>query len=227
MSARIDLVIPADLMSALDIPPLAVTDGTPAPEWADVPIDQARYRSEPSLRLPVDPGTARAVRRYRRILPWARSVILLALAFLLAAIYVGDLPLAARVVGLVVYAGAILGWSHVAERLPAQRPRRLAEGDLRIPGVPVEVANRWIERNPGVTATAEPMPRPHSRRFYAGWAIGLVAAAIALAVVLVNDGREDFILFWMLAPVLLVSGFAMALKTLPSARGEAKYTWLG
>ena len=120
-----------------------------------------------------------------------------------------------------------LGWHRVVAGLPRQQPRRLRSGHLRIPEVPVEVAQQWIARNPGVTTTDEPMPLPHSRRYYAGWSIGLVTAAIVLVVVLANNGREDFILFWMLVPVLFVAGLVMALRTQPPTRGKPKYTWLG
>jgi hypothetical protein len=39
---RIDLVIPSELVPGLVIPPLAVTDGTAEPEWADVPMSRRR-----------------------------------------------------------------------------------------------------------------------------------------------------------------------------------------
>jgi hypothetical protein len=104
-------------------------------------------------------------------------------------------------------------------------PYRTRLGDLRIPGVPVEVAREWVARNPGVTATDEPAPRPHSRRFYTAWSVGLLLAAAGLLVVLANDGREDFILLWMLAPVLLLTAVAMALKTQSPAKPGTGPTW--
>lgn len=214
------------MVSDLDIPPLAVTNAAPDPEWADVPISQLAYRRDPSQRLPLDPRTAKAIRRHRRLAPWALPVNLTALVVFWIAIFMDDLPLAVQLAGIGMHMTTTLGWHRVVAGLPPQQPRRLRSGDLRIPEVPVEVAEQWITRNPGVTATDEPMPRPHSRRYYAGWSIGLVTTAIVLVVIMANNGREDFILLWMLAPVILVSGLVMALRTQPPARGKPKYTLL-
>ncbi|WP_203833162.1 hypothetical protein [Actinoplanes regularis] len=214
-------------MTVLDIPPLAVTNASSDPEWGDVPIGQGTYRRSPSQRLPLDPRTAKAIRRYRRLVPWALPVNLTALVVFCIAIYRDDLPLAIQLAGIGMYMTTTLGWHRVVAGLPPQRPRRLRSGDLRIPEVPIEVAEQWIARNPGVTATDEPMPHPHSRRYYARWSIGLVTAAIVLVVVLANDGREDLILFWQLASVLFVAGLVMALRTLPPVHGKPKYTLLG
>ncbi|MFI1991632.1 hypothetical protein [Actinoplanes sp. NPDC020271] len=137
------------------------------------------------------------------------------------------LPLAVKLTVIGLYLLTLIGWHRMVTGMPRQRPRRLRSGDLRIPDVPIDVAEQWIERNPGVTATDEPIPLPHSRRYYAGWSIGLVTAAIILVVVLVTDNREDFILFWTLAPVLFVAGVAVALKTQLRARDKPKYTLLG
>jgi hypothetical protein len=227
ITTRTDLVIPADMVATLDIPSVAVDNAAPDPEWADVPLGQGMYRRNPSQRLPLDPGTAKAVRRYRRLVPWALPANLIAPVVFWIVIRRDDLPLAVQLAGVGMYLAMTLGWQRVAAGLPWQRPRRLRSGDLRIPGVPVEVAEQWIARNPGVTATDEPMPHPHSRRYYAGWSIGLVTAAIVLVVVLANDGREDYILFWALAPVLFLGGLVTALRTRPPARGKPRYTFLG
>ncbi|AEV84202.1 hypothetical protein ACWT_3179 [Actinoplanes sp. SE50] len=227
MTPRTDLVIPADLVAGLDIPSLAVTDATPDPVWAPVPIGQNTFRRDPSQRLPLDPRTAATTMRHRRLAPWGPPALFGTLIIYWISLHRHDLPLAVSLAGLAVYLGTIVGWQRVTAGLPAQRPRRLPSGDLRIPKVPAEVAAQWTVRNPGVTVTDEPMPRPHSRRFYAGWAIGLLSATVLLVVVLAEDGREDDIRLWMLVPMLFVSGIVMAFRMRPPARGKPEYTLLG
>src|SRR5262245_42149146 len=43
-AARIDLVVPSELVPGLVIPPLAITDGTADPEWVEVPMSRWRFR---------------------------------------------------------------------------------------------------------------------------------------------------------------------------------------
>lgn len=225
ISTRTDLVIPAELVAVLDIPPLAVTDATPDPEWVEVPLGEGRYRRRPSQRLPLDPRTAESTRRFNRLAPFGLPTALVAAAILLIIINKDDLPPALWLTGLLAYVGTMSGWAQVVGGLPKQRPRRLLTGELRIPEVPVEVAEQWVVRNPGVSTTDEPMPWPHPRRYYARLSLGLVAGAIALFTVLAVDGREDSILLWALTVVLLGYGVLMALRT--QARRKAKYTLLG
>ena len=212
---RTDIVVPADRVADLRIPPLAVTTGAPGPEWADVPMSVWRFKRRPALRLPLDPESAKRARRYVRLAVWAPLVVIvsqLAWAGVLLSDAARPVELAALLVASVVLVGSQLV---PTGRLPRQTPYRTSSGDVRIPGVPVEVAQRWIEQNPGVTATDDPAPRPHSRRFYAAWSAGLLAGAVGLAVVLATNGREDFIALWLLVPVLIVAGASMAGRMLP------------
>jgi len=100
-------------------------------------------------------------------------------------------------------------------QLPPQTPRRDRRGDLRFSDVPIGDAQQWLNLNPGVTLTDQPAPRPRSQRFYAAWSASLLLAAVALSLVLVNDGREDFILFWAAVPALFLAGLIAAFKLLP------------
>ncbi|MFD0523118.1 hypothetical protein [Paractinoplanes durhamensis] len=77
---RTDLVIPAAAVAGLQIPPLAVTDGTADPVWVDVPLYRRRIKPPPTQRLPFDPRSARVVRRYFWLAPWSAllAVILIA-----------------------------------------------------------------------------------------------------------------------------------------------------
>lgn len=183
-----------------------------------------RFQRRPSQRLPLDPRTAKKTRRYVQLAPWSLLTSLVILAAWSAAVFV-DLTPAIWFATVVVAGADQLVWWSVRRGLPRQVPYRTRFGELRIPEVPVEVAQEWISQNPGVTATDEPPPRPHSRRFYVGWSVGLVAAAIGLTVVLANDRRDDYILFWMLVPVLFFSGISMASKTLPQPTGDPRWTW--
>ncbi|MFG1990983.1 hypothetical protein ACGFJ7_13520 [Actinoplanes sp. NPDC048988] len=204
-----DLVVPAALVADVRMPALAVTDGSPGPEWADVPMSAWTFRRRPAQRLPVDAATARALRRHARLAPLSLPVSLLSIAFLAVGVSAGS---------TLALAGSLIGplWSLVEGRgRPDLHPYRTPAGDLRIPGVPLEVAKEWIRLNPGVTVTDVPAPRRHSRRFYATWAIGLVGAAFALALVLANDGREDNFVFFMLVPALFIAGVWTATKTAP------------
>ncbi|GAA4606282.1 hypothetical protein BJY16_005749 [Actinoplanes octamycinicus] len=213
---RVDIVIPESAVATLRIPALAITDGTTDPQWVRVPLSRWRLNPGPALRLPLDPRTATRVRRYARLAPWSVLADLLVLAAW-SLFALTDLPLGVRGPALAASCCGML-WSQALRRgLPQQTPIRARSGELRLPEVPVEVAHQWAGQNPGVTATAEPAPRPHSRRFYARSAAGLLAAAVALAAVLANDGREDHILLWMLVPALLCASFATVLKTQPPA----------
>ncbi|MFD0523117.1 hypothetical protein [Paractinoplanes durhamensis] len=82
-----------------------------------------------------------------------------------------------------------------------------------------------MDRNPAVIATDDPPPHAHTRRFYIGWASGLLPASILLAVVLANDGREDSIVLWMLVPVLFFTGIGMALKIPEPAKPGTVVRW--
>ena len=182
------------------------------------------FRRRPSQRLPLDPRTAKKTRRYVQLAPWSLLTSLVTLAAWAAAVFVDLTPPIWCAAVAVAGAGQLVWWS-VRRGLPRQVPYRTRFGELRIPEVPVEVAQGWISQNPSVTVTDEPPPRPHSRRFCAGWSVGLVAAAIGLTGALANDWRDDFILLWMLVPVLFFSGISMALKTLPQPTGDPRGTW--
>ena len=213
---RTELVVPADLVAGLEIPPLAVTTGETDVTWVEVPTSAWRFRRRPAQRLPLDPASARRARRYLRLTPWSSLFSLVTM--LAGAVFFFSRP--ANAVALAVWiavsvANLALTLPSVSGRLPAQTPRRNSHGDLRIAGVPVAVAQLWQALNPGVTSTGQPAARAHSRRFYAAWSASLLLAAVALFVVLANDGREDFILFWIAVPVLFVAGCAAAGKLLP------------
>ncbi|MFC3742702.1 hypothetical protein [Paractinoplanes deccanensis] len=210
-----DIVVPAAQVASLRMPARAVTDGTPDPVWADVPTSMWRFRRKPAQRLPLDAHTAHAVRRTARLAPWSLTVSLAAPALFAAGFFTRP---------ELSFAGALLTllWTLVESRTtaPDQLVSHNRAGDLRITGVPPEVAEEWATLNPGVTATNEPPARPHSKRFYATWSIGLLAASFMLALILANDGREDFLVLWMAAPALFIAAIVMAYKIEPPAPAE-------
>jgi len=212
---RTDLVVPADRIAALRIPPLAVTTGAPNPEWADIPMSVWRFRSRPALSLPLDPASAQQARRYVRLAVWAPLLGVTSQLGWAAALF-SDVPRPAQAVALAVALVVLIGTQLAPTgRLPRQTPYRTRHGDVRIPAVPLSVAERWIDQNPGVTATDDPAPRPHSRPFYAAWSVALLAAAAVSAVALATNGREDFVLLWLLVPALTAAGAATASRILP------------
>jgi hypothetical protein len=212
---RTDLVVPAHLISNVQAPALSVTTGGTDVEWVEIPTGRWRFKRWPRQRLPLDPRSARRARRYLRWEPWssvARLIVLLASVTVNA---VNPSTLSGPIT-LVVWL-VLIGWStpYVSGALPRQSPYRTAAGDLRIPEVPIEVAKQWVTLNPGLVPTIEPVPRLRSRRWYATWSTVLLLAAIASFTLLANDRREDSVLVWLGALVLLLIGGATALKTLP------------
>jgi hypothetical protein len=79
----------------------------------------------------------------------------------------------------------------------------------------------------GVIATDEPAPRPHSRRFYVAWSLSLLSSAIGLTAVLMNDGRDDDVLLWLLIPVLFIVGVYLASWAQPPAKPGEGVSWPG
>jgi hypothetical protein len=208
---RTNVVVPADLVAGLSVPPLAVTTGEAATEWVDLPVGRWRWQRRPAQRLPLDPRSARRARRYLRIPPWYPIVPLLGwLAVLVVGLHSSnDAPLIPLVL-LALWSLPALGAA-----LPRQTPVRTALGDLRLSGLPIGVAQQWAALNTGVTLTDEPEPRRYSRSFYTALAISLLAIGGALGALLANDGRGDSALLWITVVALVAAGIWTALKTLP------------
>jgi peptidoglycan/LPS O-acetylase OafA/YrhL len=213
---RFDIVVPAHLVDTLHIPPIAVTTGETDVAWVEIPTSTRRFRRRPVQRLPLDPRSARRVKRYLRLTPWSLLISLLMIPAFGAVVAGWSRGTAATVAYLTVSACVLaLSQPRIGGQLPPQTPRRDRHGDLRIPDVPIGVAEQWLNLNPGVTITDQPAPRPRSQRFYAACSVSLVLTAVALSVVLANDGREDFILFQAAVPALFLAGLVAAFKLLP------------
>ncbi|MBU2666004.1 hypothetical protein KOI35_21050 [Actinoplanes bogorensis] len=157
---RTELVVPAGLVSRLNPPPRAVTDGTTAPAWVEVPAARWRFPLEPSLWLPLDRRTARSVRLLQHVEPWTTAALLVGVAFL--AMHLDAAAGLAAAVFAAVNTLLVPRWA--SGLTPSQRPYRTRSGEVHIPDVPVDVAQEWIARNPGVTTTDTPGPARHPRR---------------------------------------------------------------
>jgi hypothetical protein len=210
---RTDVVVAAALVPGLRIPALAVTDGAADPDWVEVPLSRWPGKPYPTQRLPMDRRSANNLRRLLWLEFWTVPIGVAAAAVWAAGI-IWPMPLSVRLLAIcsAMALGVLTSWART-ETTPLQMPYRTRFGELRIPDVPEQVADAWVADNPGVIATDEPAPRPHSRGFYAGWAAVLLSAAVALAVVMATDAREDSLLFWMLLPALSVTGLVTAWKT--------------
>ncbi|WP_127501970.1 hypothetical protein [Actinoplanes solisilvae] len=215
---RTDLIVPAEVVPRLVIPPLAITTGAEDPEWVEVPLGRWRFQRTPSLRLPMDSASAKAVRRWMRYAPWSPVPIVVALGAWVVGSLV-DLSGAAFQVLLVVVAATAVSSLLRGQGLPDQTPDRSRSGDLRVPRVPLTVAMDWVAGNPGVSISDDPAPRPYSRRFSTTWAVALLVAAIGLGWTLTADHRENPVLLWQLDIALFVGGLVMAYKIQPPAAG--------
>jgi hypothetical protein len=197
------------------MPSLSVTTGGTDVQWVEIPTSRWRFTRRSAQRLPLDPRSARLARRYLRVEPWAtltRLVVLL----VCATVEVVRPSAPALLIAITIWP-ALIVWSipQVGGVLPRQSPYRTVAGDLRVPEVPIEIAKRWVELNPGVVPTIEPDPRRRSRRWYATWSIALLSCATGLVTVFANNGRDDSVLIWVAVLLLFFSGVTTALKTLP------------
>ncbi|WIM98894.1 hypothetical protein ACTOB_002515 [Actinoplanes oblitus] len=213
MTDRTTLVIPAERVGDLDIPPVALDTGAADPEWVDWPLDRWGRRT-PALRLPMSPRAARRARWRIRIQPYVAAVQWLGLAGLMVLLFWAPRGWdALRFASVGVSMLAV--WLQPGPGVLPQMPCPQRGGGLRLNHVPADVVERWRAANPGLTDTREPAPRWYSRRFYALTGSGLILASILLGVLLTHDGRATPV--WLATMVLLLfpAGIAVAMKVLP------------
>ncbi|GAA2702557.1 hypothetical protein [Actinoplanes palleronii] len=209
MTDRTTLVIPADRVATLEIPPLALDTGAPGPEWLDIPVSIWVFRRKPSIRLPFSPQVAAKARWRIRFAPYLTVGGLASMLGYVALAFGGRTPWGFPLMAA-AFGTSMLSYQRVIRQMPA----RTRDGGLRLPEVPVEVARSWQDVNPGLTETTEPAPHWYSRRVYGFAALGLILAGILLVVIIANDGIADFYLVFV-AAALLAAGLMAALKTLP------------
>jgi hypothetical protein len=149
---RATLVIPAERVGSLDIPPLALDTGGADPEWVDWPLRGGRV-----LRLPLSPKLARRV-AWRIPLRWylsAGSLITL-LGYLAVPVFLPATGTTWLWAQFALLCTAITLTRMSAGVILKQVPLRSWGGRLRLREVPVEVARSWAAANPGVVVKERP-----------------------------------------------------------------------
>ena len=141
-----NILVPMAVAKYLQIPPLAITDGSRDPEWVAVPCAARwRYGRKEVLRLPLDSKSASTVRKWIRLqktqaLVVAPLCVVLVLLVLATAWYGGSGNSAMGVVRLLLIIAifGLLWWDAVAtERgMICQQPRLIRGHGIVIPNVP-------------------------------------------------------------------------------------------
>jgi hypothetical protein len=158
---RTTLVIPADMVGSLDVPPLALDTGGGDPEWVEWPLRGGRV-----LRLPVSPKLARKLGWRIRARRYVTAGLLIAAAGYLAVALFLSTSVAGRLWAQFALLCATITLTQVSAGLTLkQAPRRLRGGRLQLREVPVTVAQRWADVNPGVLVKVR---RPYGTSFPPG-----------------------------------------------------------
>lgn len=220
----VNVLVPLTGLSALSIPPLAITDGSADPTWVDVrctgPFVYGRTRT---LRLPFDAATAEVVHRRLRLHRRVRAVWFpISMTLMGAAPAMFYVPGQYRLGGVLYFvlcvAGtSVLSWStHLGRKFAvAQDPELVGRLGVYLPAVSAPVAQAWIAENPAVLAVPRRPPwRRHPSLTYR-WAAGACAiAGITLWWAALRDGTSS--LSALLAfLVLLGAAVVLAFKALP------------
>ena len=148
---------PESALSRLSVPAMAITDGSANPEWVVVPSKgRYRYSRTPNLRLPFDPITATAVRRwekYRRLNKVCLTPI--GIILILAGLVVRSLPYASdglifttALLLCIIGFAVVLSSGHLVSRLEIRQiPIYTRKVGVHIDGIPSEVASEWANLN--------------------------------------------------------------------------------
>lgn len=143
-----NLLIPAEAVATLHIPPRAITTGEPDPVWCSVRVGWRRQR----IRLPYDRASAANLRLWRRLGPIAAVFFLGAAAFVTVRLFRGqDLPRGFTLSYLVLVALIVLGHP---KRKPPAPVQSAPDRAVYLRGVRDDVAAEWIAANPGVRSAA-------------------------------------------------------------------------
>lgn len=217
------LFVSLDAVRDLSIPSSAITDGSTAPTWVELPYRNGYvYGRTPALRLPFDAATAGVVRRWlrfdrRRRTFWTPLELVLLSAALLLLIFVDDDR--ADWVRLALFVAATLiqlTRMHLEKKLTvAQHPELIGRLGVYLPAVSAPVAAEWVRRNPAVRVVTE---RPQWRRFSSmvyRWAAGSFAVAGAgVWWFALRDGEFELVAALGFA-VLFGAAVVAAVKALP------------
>lgn len=203
---RVNLLVPAEVVARLDVPPRALGTGAPDPVWLDVPLP-----GRGTMRLPTDAATATALRRRRRA---ARLVWLLAgVALVLLVVKAAGLYPVPSGVHLFSSAGlCVAGLARVYWQVPSM-PVAVG-GDVYLAAVPSDVADQWVARNPGVRVVSRrPVVRLFGPRVYQMAAALALIAAVQVVILLGIAGVPGWL--WLVAAALAAGGILSAYKSIP------------
>lgn len=211
-----NLLIPADLVSLLRIPDVAVSTGEPGGVWCDRTWGRWILSRRDVLRLPYDAAAAAKLRKHAVL---TRVYVIFVVADVLVLAWRLSRPEEQRWAspwpmimnaGLIVLSTLNLRWN------VAPAPSRTRRGDLYLPGLPPAAAQLWLESNPGVQAVdREPTYRRWPPWVYAGGA--LLCAAIAVGLVKWLFSGFDVPLAPLFAsPAFVVAALTLAYLALPT-----------
>ncbi|GIE98865.1 hypothetical protein Ari01nite_63300 [Paractinoplanes rishiriensis] len=203
-----NLLIPAEVLPRLDMPPVALSTGAADPVWLDLPAG----------RFPYDHRAAAAVRRARRTRP-----VLLAVAAVVFVLYTIQLAGAAEIpAGVHLFGSAglcVAGLARLSWQVPSL-PVGVG-GDVYLAAVPEPVAAQWVARNPGVLLVdRRPVVRRFRPRFYTAGAVLFLIAAVQVVIVLAVGGVSGSA--WLAAPALVAAGVTLGYRSVPF--GHVRFT---
>jgi hypothetical protein len=211
-----NLLIPADVVSLLRIPDVAVSTGEPGGVWCDRTWGRWRLSRRHVVRLPYDVAAAAKLRK-RAVSTRVYAIFLP--AYLLFVAWNLSRPEQERssspwpmIMSVGLFALSVLDsrWN------VAPVPSRTGRGDLYLPGLPPAVAQLWLESNPGVQAVdREPTYRRWPPRVYAAGALLCAAIAVGLVVWLFSGVDVSLAILFVL-PALVIAALTLAYRTLPT-----------
>jgi hypothetical protein len=215
-----NLLIPADLVSELRIPDVAVSSGEPGGVWCDRSWGRWILSRRYVLRLPYD---AVAAAKLRKLAVLNRVYVLFAIADLTVLAWRFTTPEQQRwsspwpmIMNASVAALLILKvrWNVAPE------PSRTRRGDLYLPGLPPAVAQLWLQSNPAAQVVDR---KPAYRRWppwvYAGGALLSAALTIGLARCLFS-GRDVPLVPLLALPAVVAAALTLAYLALPTGHSR-------
>ncbi|GGN69536.1 hypothetical protein GCM10010112_35160 [Actinoplanes lobatus] len=210
--SRTTLVVPAQHVGSLEVPSQALDDASPVVVWLNAPTDG--FCGSGRMAVPLAARSVKSAGRFLlefRLRPFIGWLVFAAYTVMSDGYMRGLLSSVPQV----VLAAALGGWLTFASNRPRQLPYRTHVGDVVVPRVHADTARRWVESNPNVRTTDDPVARPQPPLFYAVWSTVLLLGSIGVGTYLANDGREQSLAIWVAVAAVFVSGVRTALKTLP------------
>ena len=215
-----NLLIPADMVSALRIPDAAVSTGEHGGVWCDRTWGRWRWSHRYVIRLPYDPAAAARLRKHA-VLTHAYAVFWPAYLLVVAwDVFRPDWGRWSFPWPLVMIAG-LIALSFLSDRWNAAPiPSRTGRGDLYLPSLPPAVARLWLASNPGVRAVdRKPTYRRWPARVYVAGALLCAGIAFGLLAWLFS-GADVPVELLFVAPALVAAALTQAYLALPTGNSR-------